>query len=303
MTVMLTAMPTMGLLTKSFQILPGSGRPSGMRSAPLVRSTRRSCGGRRGGHASRFPLRGALGRQAAKHFHEGPMLHGEHPLGQLLGARLRAGPAPRPARIGGRRPAPGVTSCTVTPVTPSPAASTARWTASPTIPRPPCRAAGWVDVDGPSAEGREVRRSQQLVIAGQQGKFRAESAIAAPMAWSRASALANAARVSTRLGTLMGGGDRQGRHAGPVADDQDRLDVGQPLVGDGIEHRPQVRAAAGDEHGQAASGQASSLRGRRRAARRTRPAPRSRPAPPRATRASPRPGARGERPRSGRSPG
>src|SRR4029079_5231682 len=83
---MLTAMPTMGLETKPFQILPGSGRPSGMRSAPLVRCTRRSAGNRRGGHASRCLLIGALGSQAGKHGNEEPMLLGQHTLGEALWA-------------------------------------------------------------------------------------------------------------------------------------------------------------------------------------------------------------------------
>ena len=274
-----------------------------MRSAPLVRCTRRSGGTRRGGHASRCPLIDRLGRQAGKHVHQRSDAPRPAPARPAPPRSRPAAPAPD---LRNRRPAIerlGVTSWTVTPVSVSPAASTARWTASPTIPRPPCRGSrlGWMLMVAP-AKGGEEGPSQQLVIAGQQGKFRAGVGQRRPMAASRASALGEVGSCQHPARDAMVGRDPQRRNAGAVADDEDRLDAGQASVGDRLEHRLQVRAAAGDED-RSRRAQPSCLRGTRRAARRALPAPRSPPAPPRAPPAPPRPRARGGRRRSSRSPG
>ena len=212
------------------------------------------------------------------------MLHGQDPLGQLLGALAGEHRHLGPAQCGGPASSAGVTSCTVTPVSLSPAASTARWTASPTMPRPPWRGSrlGWMLMVRPRKAPKNGR-SQQLVIARQQGKFRA--------GLGQCRADGRVARIRARrsrrgaapwLGTPWRPPPPRAGTPGRLLMTRTGSHVGQPPVGNGVEHRFQVRATAGDEDPQpdGASPHASDEGDARRVRRR--PAPRSRPAPPRA---------------------
>ena len=97
-----------------------------------------------------------------------------------------------------------------------------------------------MDVDGPAAVGGEVRRSQELVVAGQHRQLDGRQRSAPPMAHP-ARARRDDRRDAGRCRDAMGGGNVEGADARAVADDE-RHDGRS-----GVEDGPQVRAAPRDQ--------------------------------------------------------